>query len=71
MTAQTPINRHARKALLPSSRVAGMSRHTLVVGNPPHFDCAQIAEISIGDGGWRIHRQFFESDGGFLRAGRF
>jgi SAM-dependent methyltransferase len=41
----------------------------LVVGNPPHFDCAQSRELRFADEGWRLHREFFASVGRFLKPG--
>jgi Methyltransferase small domain len=39
-----------------------------VVGNPPHFDWAQVGERRFADSGWNIHRRFFETVGRFLKA---
>jgi SAM-dependent methyltransferase len=49
--------------------IPASERWDLVVGNPPHFDWAQIGEIRIGDSGWNIHRRFFASVGRFLKPG--
>jgi predicted RNA methylase len=49
------------------SNIPSTEQWDLVVGNPPHFDCAQFTELRFADRGWKVHQSFFASVGRFLK----
>jgi methylase of polypeptide subunit release factors len=55
--------------------IPASERWNLVVGNPPHFsDMGRFGgpeayELRAHDGGWRIHRKFYQKLGQFLAPG--
>jgi tRNA1(Val) A37 N6-methylase TrmN6 len=44
-------------------------RWDLVVSNPPHFTDDWIGDLRAYDGGWHIHREFFDAVDRFLKPG--